>query len=213
MQLLERFNEPIENIVNDNHNILNIDDPSSCMLRYCLFDWFHIDCCCCCSCILSVFSKERTTRGEKKANLEIYLCFFRKSNFVENRGLWSPSPDDESSNKSKDAHSIPFDDKSQNWRTEHQWSASSSLKCEDIPVNITENNQSAPFSPFRQAANEIERLQKEAREFTRRKAEEEHAEEAQAHDGKNIDMMDNRIVSFHSSCKTFRSIGRFKNET
>lgn len=119
----------------------------------------------------------------------IYLCFFRRSTLVETRGLWSPEPDEErrvhSSDKIEDVHSILID-KSRAWRNEHQWSASSSMKCENIAIEISDDNQSRPFSPFRQAANEIERLQKEAREFTRRKAEEEHAEEAQAHDGNEI---------------------------
>ena len=127
------------------------------------------------------------TKNEKQ-NFKPISAFFRRSNFVEKRGLWSPSPEDErrvqSSTKPRDIYSIALDNKSELWRYEHQWSASSSLKCENIPVEISDDKQSAPFSPFRQAANEIERLQKEAREFTRRKAEEEHAEEVQAHDGK-----------------------------
>lgn len=119
----------------------------------------------------------------------IYLCFFRRSTLVETRGLWSPEPEEErrvqSSDKTGDVHSILLD-KSRAWRKEHQWSASSSMKCENIAIEISDGNQSGPLSPFRQAGNEIERLQKEAREFTRRKAEEEHAEEIQAHDGNEL---------------------------
>ena len=69
------------------------------------------------------------------------------------------------------------------------------MKCENIAIEISDGNQSGPFSPFRQTTNEIERLQKEAREFTRRKAEEEHAEEIQAHDGNEI--LDYSIIDFH----------------
>jgi len=42
------------------------------------------------------------------------------------------------------------------------------------------------FSYFRADAIEIERLQNKARQFTRQKAEIEHAEERQAHDGQLI---------------------------
>jgi len=49
--------------------------------------------------------------------------------------------------------------------------------------HIYDANQSFGFSDFRLAANEIERLQREARELARRKAEEEHAEELEAHNG------------------------------
>lgn len=51
---------------------------------------------------------------------------------------------------------------------DHQWSTPSTAK-------------SARISPFRQAANEIERLQREARELARRKAEEEQSEQRDAH--------------------------------
>jgi hypothetical protein len=96
----------------------------------------------------------------------------------------------------------------QNWRNEHLWSASSSLKNEKIYTKKSDANQSFGFSSFRLVAHEIERLQKEARELTRRKAEEEHAEEIKAHDGKSFIQLytTNGLLSFcFRSCKTFRS--------
>jgi hypothetical protein len=136
-----------------------------------------------CCCIFSVFSIER-----KEKRLELYMRF-RISKFVKYRGLWSPEPDERrirSSNKQRNIYSTPIE-RYRNWRNEHQWSASSSIKSENIYANISDVDQSSGFSSFRLAANEIERLQKEARELTRRKAEEEHAEEIEAHDGILID--------------------------
>jgi hypothetical protein len=104
--------------------------------------------------------------------------------------LWSPESAGErrrrSSIKQRNVYSTPLD-KYRKWRYEHQWSASSSVKSEYIYARKSDADQSFGFSSFRLAANEIERLQKEARELTRRKAEEEHAEKIEAHDGKSID--------------------------
>jgi hypothetical protein len=61
------------------------------------------------------------------------------------------------------------------------------VKIENSSTQISDDNQSLGLSSFRHAANELERLRKEARDLTRRKAEEQHAEEAEAHDGKLID--------------------------
>jgi hypothetical protein len=57
------------------------------------------------------------------------------------------------------------------------------MKSENNSTQKPDDNQSLDLSSFRHAANEIERLRKEARELTRRKAEEQHAEEVEAHDG------------------------------
>ncbi|CAF4557150.1 unnamed protein product [Rotaria sp. Silwood1] len=106
------------------------------------------------------------------------------SNFVNYRGLWSPEPDERripSSIEQRNVHSTPLD-RYRKWRNEHQWSASSSVKSENINTKKSDANQSFGFSSFRHAANELERLQKEARELARRKAEEAHAEELNAHD-------------------------------
>jgi hypothetical protein len=113
---------------------------------------------------------------------------FRISNFIEYRGLWSPEPEDRrirSSTKQRSVYSTPLE-RYRTWRNEHQWSASSSIQSENIYAKKSDTDQSFGFSSFRLAANEIERLQREARELTRRKAEEEHAEEMKAHDGKLI---------------------------
>ncbi|CAF0802602.1 unnamed protein product [Rotaria sordida] len=109
---------------------------------------------------------------------------FRISNFINDRGLWSPEPDKRrisSSIEERNVYSTPLD-RYRKWRNEHQWSASSSIKSENIKRKKSDVNQSFGFSSFRHAANEIERLQKEARELARRKAEEEHIEELNAHD-------------------------------
>jgi len=114
---------------------------------------------------------------------------FRISNFVKYRGLWSPEPEErriQSLTNQRDVHSTPFE-RYRIWRNEHQWSASSSTKSENIYTKKSDIDQSFGFSSFRLAANEIERLQKEARELTRRKAAEERAEEIQARNGKLID--------------------------
>ena len=113
---------------------------------------------------------------------------FRNPTFVNCRGLWSPEPEERrisSLIKQENEYSIQID-KYREWRHEHQWSASSSVKSEHIPTKRSDADQYFGFCSFRHAANEIERLQKEARELARRKAEEEHAEELQAHDGKSI---------------------------
>jgi hypothetical protein len=114
---------------------------------------------------------------------------FRVSNFINNRVLWSSESEDRpirSSNKQENIYSLPLETY-RVWRNNHQWSASSSIKSENIYANISDADQSFGFSAFRLAANEIERLQREARELARRKAEEEHAEEIEAHDGILID--------------------------
>jgi len=114
---------------------------------------------------------------------------FRISNFVKYRGLWSPESDEgriRSSTKQRNVYSTPLE-RYRIWRNEHQWSASSSTKSDNIYTKKSDIDQSFGFSSFRHAANEIERLQKEARELTRRKAEEERTEERQAHTGKLID--------------------------
>ncbi len=137
---------------------------------------------CCCDLLflflyfLNLFEKKR---------IELYLRF-RITDFVDYRGLWSPEPEERrlrSSNKQRNLYSIPLE-RYRTWRNEHQWSASSSTKSEHIYANKSDVDQFFGFSSFRLDANEIERLQKEARELTRRKAEEEHAEEIEAHDGK-----------------------------
>lgn len=88
------------------------------------------------------------------------------------------------------------------------------MKNENIYEKNSDIDQSFGFSSFRLAANEIERLQKEARELTRRKAEQEHAEEIQAHDGKLIIINDYFNDSFFIfSCKTFRSFRSIKSKT
>lgn len=103
--------------------------------------------------------------------------------------MWSPGPEERrirSSNKQRNIYSTPLE-RYRLWRNEHQWSASSSsIKSENIYPKKSDIDQSFGFSSFRLAGNEIERLQKEARELTRRKAAEEHAEEIEAHDGKLI---------------------------
>jgi len=127
-------------------------------------------------------------RKKKKKRIEIFMRF-RISNFVEYRGLWSPEPEERrirSSAKQRNVHSTPLE-RYRKWRNEHQWSASSSTKSENIYEKKSDVDQFFGFSSFRNAANEIERLQKEARELTRRKAEEERAEEIQARNGKLID--------------------------
>ncbi len=103
--------------------------------------------------------------------------------------MWSPEPEERrirSSTKQRNIYSTPLE-KYRTWRNEHLWSASSSMKDENISTKKPDANQSLGFSSFRLAANELERLRKEARELTRRKAEEQHAEEIEAHDGKLID--------------------------
>lgn len=133
-----------------------------------------------------MFSIESFSR--KKNRIEIYIPF-RITNFVKYRGLWSPEPEVRrirSSTKQRNVYSTPLE-KSRTWRNEHLWSASSSMKNENISTTNSDDNQSLGFSSFRLAANELERLRKETREFTRRKAQEQHAEEAEAHDGKLID--------------------------
>ena len=137
----------------------------------------------CCSCTLSIFSIETLLN-----RIEISMPF-RISNFVKYRGLWSPEPEERrirSSTKQRNVHSTPLE-KSRTWRIEHQWSAASSLKIENSSTQISDDNQSLGLSSFRHAANELERLRKEARDLTRRKAEEQQAEVAEAHDGKLID--------------------------
>jgi len=111
---------------------------------------------------------------------------FRISNLIKYRGLWSPEPEEgriRSSTKERNVHSTPLE-RYRTWRNEHQWSASSSTKSENIYEKKSDVDQFFGFSSFRNAANEIERLQKEARSLARRKAEEEHKEKIQAHDGK-----------------------------
>ena len=84
---------------------------------------------------------------------------FRDSNRIKPRGQWSPDLEEKHLRASL---TPPALDRDQPWSTEEQ---------------------SAAFSPFRLAAAEIERLQKEARELARRKAEEEQIEEKEARDG------------------------------
>ncbi|CAF0752246.1 unnamed protein product [Adineta steineri] len=106
------------------------------------------------------------------------------SNFVKYRGFWSPELEHErirSSNKQRNLYSISFE-RYQPWRNEHLWSASSSLKNENIFTKKSDINQPFGFSSFRLDAHAIERLLKEARELARRKAEDEHAEEIEAYD-------------------------------
>jgi len=118
------------------------------------------------------------------------VSVFRLSKDVHCRGLWSPETDESENrlsniNKEKTRLSTPLDIY-RTWRIEHAWSASSSsIRSEHSSHrNESDTDQIAAFSAFRLAANEIERLKKEARELTRRKAEQEHTEEIQAHDGK-----------------------------
>ncbi|CAF5222792.1 unnamed protein product, partial [Rotaria magnacalcarata] len=109
---------------------------------------------------------------------------FRISNFVNSRGLWSPEPEKRlirSSSEQRDTHSILLE-RYRAWRNKLQWPATSSIKNENISSKEPDASQSFGFSSFRQAANDIERLQKEARELARRNAEKEHAEEINAHD-------------------------------
>ena len=113
---------------------------------------------------------------------------FRISNFVIYRGLWSPEPQQErirSSNKQRNIYSTSLE-RYRSWRDVHQWSTSSSVENENTYTKKSDANHSFGFCSFRLDAHEIERLQKEARELTRRKAEEEHAEEIKAHDGKGF---------------------------
>ncbi|CAF1320745.1 unnamed protein product [Rotaria magnacalcarata] len=108
----------------------------------------------------------------------------RISNFVNSRGLWSPEPEKRlirSSSEQRDTHSILLE-RYRAWRNKLQWPATSSIKNENISSKEPDASQSFGFSSFRQAANDIERLQKEARELARRNAEKEHAEEINAHD-------------------------------
>ncbi len=133
-----------------------------------------------------MFSIER----EKNQSIEVSIRF-RITTFVKIRGLWSPEPDEgriQLSTKERSVYATPLA-RYRTWRNEHQWSASSSSQSENSSAKPSDANQFLGFSSFRVAANEIERLQKEARELTRRKAEEEHAEEIQAHDGKLIDYL------------------------
>ncbi|CAF4192780.1 unnamed protein product [Rotaria socialis] len=107
------------------------------------------------------------------------------SNFVNSRGLWSPEPEKQliqSSSKQRDTHSILLE-RYRAWRNKLQWPAISSIKNEKVSTKKSDASQSFGFSSFRQAANDIERLQKEARDLARRNAEKEHAEEINAHDG------------------------------
>ncbi|CAF3911974.1 unnamed protein product [Rotaria sp. Silwood2] len=143
-------------------------------------------------------SREQRQKEEKEAAIRIQGAYrnYRNrrklkekqlrqiSNFVNYRGLWSPEPDERripSSIEQRNAYSTPLE-RYRKWRNEHQWSASSSVKSENINMKKSDADQSFGFSSFRHAANELERLQKEARELTRRKAEEEHVEELNAHD-------------------------------
>lgn len=129
--------------------------------------------------------------AREKKGLEIiiyiytYKYVFRKPNFVDSRGLWSPEPEERqirSSSKQGDTYSISLEG-IQTSQNERQASATSSTKSENSSTKKTDANQSFGFSSFRQASHELERLQKEARELARRKAEKEHAEELSAPDG------------------------------
>lgn len=84
---------------------------------------------------------------------------FRGLNLIKSRGQWSPELEDKRVRASMPPSTL---DRDRSWSTDEQ---------------------SAAFSPFRLAANEIERLQKEARELARRKAEEEQVEEKEAREG------------------------------
>lgn len=85
-------------------------------------------------------------------HFRVFFRLFRETKFISTRGLWSPEASEEEKEEIFD----------------HQWSTPSTAK-------------SVRISPFRQAANEIERLQREARELARRKAEEEQFEQRDAH--------------------------------
>ena len=84
---------------------------------------------------------------------------FRGLNRIKSRGQWSPELADERVRAAMKPSTL---DRDRPWSTDAQ---------------------SAAFSPCRLAANEIERLQKEARELARRKAEEEQVEEKEAREG------------------------------
>ena len=133
-----------------------------------------------CNFSVGQFSIER-----KKKRIEECLRF-RTSNFAKSRGLWSADSDrerEQSPIKHKTIHSLPLE-RYEIWRNEHLWSASTSRKTERIETRNSDIDQSFGFPSFRNEAQELERLQREARELARRKAEEDHAEEIKAHEGK-----------------------------
>lgn len=99
---------------------------------------------------------------KESEEFSIIYPFFREVTFVPSRGLWSTEPTAEI--------------------IEDPWSISST----STATSSNPADKSLSLSPFRQAANELERLQREARELARRKAEEEQTEQREAHEGKTL---------------------------
>ena len=110
---------------------------------------------------------------------------FRALNLTAYRSVWASEPDDRRTQpamiqENPESRTL---ERYRIWRDEHPWSASSSTKSELLFTKKSDVDQSFGFSPFRMAASELERLQREARELARRKAEEDLVEEREAQQG------------------------------
>ena len=110
---------------------------------------------------------------------------FRALNLLAYRSVWASEPDDHRMQPAmiQENEASRTLERYRIWCDEHPWSASSSTKSELIFTKKSDVDQSFGFSPFRMAASDLERLQREARELARKKAEEELAEEGEARQG------------------------------